>query len=212
MQHQGLVVPSQKDVIIKQVFEPDLSQNDWLPNSMIAVTYLARDFADMNGARSGSVLIGESSLAEAFSRFVRDVWGVKTFLDSHRQELHELDRTDKLFNDIKEGVQRLGLRISADKPRKTRIAAVFALWFATFRPFQIDARTTTLSKEQQPLFMAEFILALTKTYLEQFGTISFGKPTKDATIRQQHIIHDLHCRALSQSPLELLYCSVFRPF
>jgi hypothetical protein len=150
-------------------------------------------------------------LEEMLARFTRDAYGVHAL----NQTLEHLLRKGCMSEDARRIVfqqtrQQLGIRINSPNPRKTRIAAAFSLWMATFRPvFVRIAGNPAHDKKRLRRFTAELNLWIVTNYLSAFGNVSFGNDPEECDIRIDHIIHDFTYRQLSLSTLELLYCSLF---
>jgi len=208
MQHRGLV---DIDEVLMQIFEPKTNQNGWEIYAAEAFVYFACDYAKKTGEDPCTICFNFIGVLEALKRFARDAWGVKRFFNRMEIDLNSIDKTGEIFKKVRNEVCELGLRINSDNPRKTRIAAAFALWMATFRPLHIIPKDSQIEKKEWAFFPFAFIFSLTIMYLSRFGNVNCGVDEKDTKIRINHILHDLHCRVLSLSPLELLYAGIFRP-
>lgn len=208
MDHRGFV---DIDEVLMLIFEPKAYEDGWEINATEAFAFFACDYARKTGENPDAICFNSVGILEALKRFTRDVWGVKRFCNRMEHELGSFDNTGKLLNIVKNEMRTLGLRISSDNPRKTRIAAAFALWMATFRPLHIIPKDSQVEKAEWALFPFAFIFSLTIMYLTRFGTVKCGVDDYDEKVRISHIIHDLHCRVLCLSPLELLYSGIFRP-
>jgi hypothetical protein len=104
----------------------------------------------------------------------------------------------------------LGLRITADEPRKTRIAAAFSLWMCVFRPVSIYPYHLIASANLE-LFCANLNYWLASTFLLKFpgSRIDLGNPEEEK-IRLSRIQHDFTFREVGMSTMETLYSSIFR--
>src|SRR5207248_6315466 len=80
------------------------------------------------------------ALTSMLLRFQRDTFGVNRFekyLES-RVKLNKLDSDTAA--EIFGQVCSLGLRITAESPRKTRVAAVFTFWMCVLRPVSFNSK------------------------------------------------------------------------
>lgn len=150
------------------------------------------------------------ALRMMLARFGRDAYGMRYF----DQYLARADFVHEQREDVLRTARaRLGIRINSINPRKTRVAAAFALWLATLRPVFVEV--SGIESAPEPAYAKNFCAGLNLwlccTFLERFGRISFGEKEHDAKVRRGHIIYDFTYRHLSLSSLELFFCSVFRP-
>ncbi len=144
-------------------------------------------------------------------RFQRDAYGAARF--------HRFTENLRIHGDLKsetrikilEQVKGLGIRITAENPRKTRIAAAFSLWMCTIRPVCADnLKLPTVTLENLEQICARLNFWMATTYLGKFGVCSFGEGD-DSIVRLKHVVHDFMCRDINLSSLELLYAGLFRP-
>lgn len=199
------------------LFEPDIHTNEevWLRQSTELIVFMARELAKHEGEDPDLIHFDYIGLTQTLKRFYRDCYGVQRLacrIHGLLGKLLNAKDADDTSEVIISEVRKMGLRVTSDDPRKTRVAACFALWMSTFRPISIDI-TDGLFKNTdfQELFCAEFTLALTEEYLCRDGVVDYGTNPTDRQVRVDHIIHDFQCRSLSHSALEMLYCSIFRP-
>lgn len=156
------------------------------------------------------VRIDYIALTSMLKRFQRDAFGVKRFIEFSEKLVEEGKLDSEVRTQINKEVCGLGLRITADKPRKTRIAAAFTLWMCVFRPISFDsARLPEFEPEGLEHFCAALNYWLACTYLEKFGRICLSE-MKDSTIRYDRIKHDFTYRQVSLSTLETFYAGIFR--
>ena len=150
-------------------------------------------------------------LESMIRRFHRDVYGVSKFskfLEGFKKgkKLNEEDVTAILLR-----IKRLGLRISSDEPRKTKVVAAFALWFSALRPIYFrDVNKIGLENEIINEFCANFCIWVTQKYLEKFGKIEWGDNGEDRATRFTRFKHDFTYRAINMSSFEFMYGSIFR--
>ena len=149
-------------------------------------------------------------LTAMLKRFQRDAYGVKRFCDL-TDALVADGKLDPAVRVVVVGeVRRLGLRITADKPRKTRVAAAFALWMCTFRPVSIDAYWLVgVEPTELEVFCASLNFWLAETFLCKFGRVEVGSG-EDERILLERIKHDFTFRQVSLSTMETLFSSIFR--
>jgi hypothetical protein len=160
-----------------------------------------------------NVRIDYVGLTAMLKRFQRDVFGLKNFC-AQTQELVAKRLLDaKLQEDIVEYVSHLGLRVAAEEPRKTRIAAAFSLWMCVFRPVTFDSQELAKNgfgnPESYELFCAALNYWLASTFLNKFGNVFLGE-LPDCDTRLERIRHDFTYRRVCLSTLETLYGSIFR--
>jgi hypothetical protein len=150
-------------------------------------------------------------LVAMLKHFQRDAFGVQKFVE-HTEVLVKSGKLDvKIQDDIVKRVHALGLRVTAEEPRKTRIAATFSLWLCVYRPVSFDI--AQLPSGIQPESLEQFCACLNywiaSNYLEKFGKVILWE-LEDADVRLDRIKHDFSCREVSFSTLETLYSSLFR--
>lgn len=198
---------------IDRIFEPSTIGDDgvWQYAAMDALVFFAREFASVCGESPDVLQFDFIGMWEMFNRHGRDAWGVKRFHSRTHSILTAIGVPEETFKTIVAELDRVGIRVNTINPRKTRIAAVLTLWMATFRPICLRSDAKLNDPKLATTFCAEFTFALCCMYLECFGEVVYGSTEKDATTRIQHVIHDLLCRSVSYSPLEMLYCGIFRP-
>jgi|ERR1035441_2500506 hypothetical protein len=160
-----------------------------------------------------NVRIDYVSLTAMLKRFQRDVFGLKHFCEQTQGLVDKKLMDEKLQEDIIGYVGDLGLRIAAEEPRKTRIAAAFSLWMCVFRPVSFDsqelAKNGFNNPESYELFCAALNYWLASTFLKKFGDVFLGE-LPDSDIRLERIRHDFTYRQVCLSTLETLYGSIFR--
>lgn len=149
------------------------------------------------------IIFEPQGLRLMLGRLQRDAFGVGRLWT----KLDQLIPDPAVREQLKNGIMDLGIRVGSDKPRKTRIAAVFSLWMCVFRPVSI-----CWEKSQTDPDVAKFCAALNfwiaKSYLSKFGRIIVGPEFREHTNR---ILHDFTYREINLSSLEVLYCGIFRP-
>ena len=79
------------------------------------------------------VRFDDVKLKMMLTRFYRDAFGVAHFL----RTMQTLIPAEELRTQVLKEIERLSVRINSAKPRKTRVAAAFSLWMATFRPIYL---------------------------------------------------------------------------
>lgn len=139
-------------------------------------------------------------------RFYRDAFGVAHF----EATLRELCPDERMRKKVLDEIKKLSVRINSNNPRKTRIAAAFSLWMATFRPIYLIEKPQQVIKGIWHLD-ASVNFYLATSYLELYGKINVGRAGKDRATRLQRIFYDFTCRDLNLSSLEMMYCSIFEP-
>jgi hypothetical protein len=156
------------------------------------------------------IFIDYVGLTAMLKRFQRDAYGVKRFCDL----AEGLVKAGKLQADARdtviESVCSLGLRITAEEPRKTRIATAFSLWMCVFRPVSIYPYHLITSADLE-LFCANLNYWLATTFLLKFpgSRIDLGN-REEENIRLARIQHDFTYREVGMSTMETLYSSIFR--
>ena len=153
--------------------------------------------------------VEDASVELLLRRYYRDAFGVKKY-DGY---INGLVAAGKISSDdakeIRSKVRKLGLRITSDDPRKTKVVAAFALWFSTFRPvFFLPYGGRKMPNHTVQPFCACFNYWVTTRYLRKFGRIELGEI--DGHIRLERFQHDLTYRAVNLSSLEFFYASIFR--
>jgi hypothetical protein len=143
-------------------------------------------------------------------RFQRDAFGTGRFF----ARLEQLEQSGKLDpatkKEIREKVLSLGLRIASESPRKTRIAAAFSLWMATFRPFYLRFYGDVKKDAIADKFCAGLNFWISSLYLKKFGDVIVGNSRNHSELIKR-IMHDFTFREINMSSLEVLYCSIFKP-
>ena len=208
-------IPSKQiiDASIEAIFEPFDCANS--PNDCdIAVTglinlcgvYFSRTAPTI--LEQGGVRVDYFNASEAIMRFQRDVYGVQRFHKHvNGMSINEPDRKALLAQ-----FGKVGIRINSELPFKTRIAAAFALWMTTFRPISVDPAKTPQPYTRNDLIQLNGAIThwISTVYLRNFGKVDHGSDP-DAGSRLDRIRYDFTYRCLTLSPLEMLYCSLFRP-
>lgn len=147
----------------------------------------------------------DSKIQMMLKRFYRDSFGVAHF----QRRMIEICPDEKMRMQIFQELRRLSIRINSGKPRKTRIAASFSLWMATFRPIFLK-RTPS---KNTPFWHLDAVINfyIASSFLRLFGDIEIGTEGHDRQTRLRRIYYDFTVRDLNLSSLEMLYCSIFRP-
>jgi hypothetical protein len=140
------------------------------------------------------------------SRFHRDAFGVYNFAKLIESRFPNRGDQTAIFDQI----ERLSIRINTGNPRKTRIAAAFSLWMATFRPVFFIGLPSNPIKNLWRL-EADLNFFIATSFLGLYGSIEIGTEGEDRNIRLERIRYDFTFRDLNLSSLEMLYCSVFCP-
>lgn len=193
------------------IFEPNFN-SEWEIHGCEAIIFLAREYAKVIHEDPAALRFNELCIMETLKRFVRDAWGLRMFGLRVEGLFTKMEIPKAALDVVKaEASKNLGIRINTDTPRKTRVAAVFSLWMSTLRPIYIEgAQSTQADLGATVRFCAAFTFAACCAYLEQYGSIVLGTTKNDIDTRTSHIVRDFHCRHLALSPLELLFCSIFR--
>jgi hypothetical protein len=148
-------------------------------------------------------------LTSMLKKFQRDTYGVRRL----RRFLGGLVKHGRLAKDAEDEVMKavgdLGLRISAEDPRKTRVAAAFSLWMCVYRPVTIDGAGLSVPSTDLELFCASLNYWLASTFLMKFGEVELGSGD-EGRIRMNRIKHDFTVRRVCLSTLETLYSAIFR--
>jgi hypothetical protein len=200
-----------------RIFEPmdsSIDESEWLWDAARSLVFFAEHYAMAWGETRPQELLNIDfpAVTEALSRFRRDAWGVARFEKRMKGVIAEESWPSSSFETIQRELRSVGVRVNSANPRKTRVAAVFALWMSTFRPISIRIEAPSKNHPDALLtFCSAFTFDLTQHYLSLFGEIALGVDEGDIAIRKSHIIHDLFCRQLALSPLEMLYAGIFRP-
>ena len=151
-----------------------------------------------------------------------DLYGIRLMLGRFQRDAYHLQRLEWELADLEsagrlnpetrtlvwEKITGLGLRISSTLPRKTRVAAAFSLWMATFRPISIVAKEGRDSK-LTGRFCAALNLWIATSFLQKFGRIA-SVQTDSSRERYDRALHDFTFRGVSLSSLEMFYCGIFR--
>lgn len=144
-------------------------------------------------------------------RFQRDAYGVNRFEAIADQMVKDGKFSKETKEEILSQVQQLGLRITAESPRKTRVPAAFSLWMCVFRPISFDARKLQgFPVEVLEVFCAMVNYFMATAYLSKFGTTELGGTKRDESVRLERIRHDFTCREVSFSTMETFYSAIFR--
>jgi hypothetical protein len=166
--------------------------------------------ADLLAKISKCVHFDYVGITSMLKRFQRDVYGVKRFCDLADDLVKKGELSKEAKRILVESACGLGLRITAEDPRKTRLAAAFSLWMCVFRPVSFDtADLAEIPSTALELFCASLNYWLASTFLLKFGTIDLGD-SKEAAIRLERIKHDFTFRQVSISTMETLYSAIFR--
>ncbi len=150
------------------------------------------------------------ALISMLKKFQRDAYEVGRFSAFVERLISEGKLRAEAKNEVMGAVHRMGLRINAERPRKTRVAACFSLWMCVYRPVSIvPAAEITGPASELELFCASLNYYLASTFLMKFGEVNLGTGD-DARIRLSRIKHDFTVRRVCLSTLETLYASLFR--
>jgi hypothetical protein len=150
-------------------------------------------------------------LTAMLKRFQRDAFGVSRFDALTDIMVKQEKLTKETKAEIFEQVKELGLRITAESPRKTRVPAAFSLWMCTFRPIYFDlSKLPGHDHARLETFCSMVNYWLTTTYLTKFGYIDLGGSSKEQDTRLNRVRHDFTCREVSFSTLETFYSAIFR--
>lgn len=152
------------------------------------------------------IRIDDIKLQMMLRRFYRDAYGTYRFVNS----VKEICPDAKVSDEIIKQVEKLSIRINSDKPRKTRIAAAFSLWMATFRPIFFVGLPSNPIDDLWRL-EADMNFYIATSFLSLYGEIEVGTEGEDRRVRLERISYDFTFRDLNLSSLEMFYCSVFRP-
>jgi len=150
------------------------------------------------------VRFDENKIQMMLKRFYRDAFGVSRFERVLTNRIMDQELRRFIFSEV----NRLSVRIGSPKPRKTRVAAAFSLWMATFRPIFLT-KSTDLPIVWKLDALINFFLAT--GYLRLYGNVKIGQAGNDKRVRQGRILYDFTVRDLNLSSLEMLYCSIFLP-
>lgn len=180
----------------------------------MAFQNLARFFAMEQGEPVTALRFDWLGVLSLFNRFNRDAYGYANYcalIDSLTGNVGEKDISVNANIYLKEKLAQTPMRICSEHPRRTRIAAAFSLWMATFRPVFYDAYSVKKKTLRHNYFSAELNLWLACMFLTRTGgRVDFGEGT-DAEIRKEHVLYDFMYRDISLSSLEMLYAGIFRP-
>ena len=208
MDHSG--AKSYGDLVLR-IFEPDIDAGDvWKIHGLEAIVFLARSYAESIGEDPGTIHFNELGIMETLERFARDAWGVDRFHKRVNDQFALLGINKDALAIVEKELHDVGIRVNTRHPRKTRVAACFALWMSTLRPLFVDAANAKSDLDVAKEFCAAFTYTLCTEYLSMFGEVVAGSTDEDAAVRIQHVVRDFHCRQLGLSPLELLFCGLFR--
>ena len=199
-----------------------LSGDDSLKQRMLAFENLTLSFVRESSASKPEgrpwdlmdedVRFDEYALRAMVGRFDRDAFGVRQFQRVLSAELSDQKSRDKVWSAFK----ATSLRINTTNPRKTRIAASFSMWMATFRPVSLKPKKG-LPSQLATEFCARLNLYIITAYLRQFGKVLLDAPFASARDEEhrlklmERIFHDLTYRELRLSALEMLFCGIFHP-
>lgn len=200
---------------LQTLFNPEINPNDPAALAECAAAYqnLVMHFIEKNNPELlGHVAFDPVRMNQMLRRFNRDAFGVGHF-DSFLDEAVVSETISKAAADaIKGRLCGLSIRINSTSPRKTRIAAAFALWSSTMRPLCVLAMPSHPSPRLQRL-QATITFWISTLYLEMWGEVQIGIPDnlEDLKIRLRRIWYDFTFRDLNLSSLEMMYASIFRP-
>ena len=169
------------------------------------------------GARSGickkllsSVYFDSVGVMAMLKRFQRDAFGLMKFSEITRKMVEIGDLSEAAQKIINQQASELGLRVTSNDPRKTRIASTFTFWMCVFRPVSIDvSRFPGLPASWLVTLCARINFWISSTYLLKFGDINLYD-LQDFVKRYERIKHDFTYREVGFSTLETLYCSYWR--
>lgn len=192
------------------LFNPewDPLSGDDLINRGVAFENIVTSIAIRHRIDPADVHFDYLGLRAMLGRFGRDAFGVHRVKSTINAAVAAGKLDHAAGSEIWSAVANSGIRINSEKPRKTRIAAAFSLWMATFRPISLNM--CVLEKQPKaPLFPAIVNFTIANTYLSKFGSFILENTDQHDEIVDR-IFHDLTYRAVSLSSLEMLYCGVFR--
>lgn len=150
-------------------------------------------------------------LMSMLRRFQRDAYGLSHFSRRLEESVKRGELTRFTKRELLDQASRLGLRIAAVEPRKTRIVAAFSLWMSVFRPVTFDSQLLTwMPVQDMELFCASLNFFIASTYLNKFGRVALGDQPDEITALVLRIKYDLTHRNVSLESLVSLYSSIFR--
>lgn len=202
------------DYNISQLLDPQYLKTPQDIDSIAGSAFyeLAQIYAKDSGEDPACLRFNWTGINEMLARVARDSYGLQ-YTNEYLNNLAEKSKLDSWTGEeIRRNIEtRIGIRVNSANPRKTRVAAVFSLWMAVYRPVFYD---TVLKPPQNPLFMKNFTASLNfwiaTTYLDRFGEVQIpATDDEHGQIRLKHVLRDLDCRNLSLSSLEMLYCALF---
>ncbi|HEU6447821.1 MAG TPA: hypothetical protein VFV23_05225 [Verrucomicrobiae bacterium] len=158
-----------------------------------------------------TIRIDYVAVTSTLKRFQRDVYGVKRFDEITTGMVKGGKFTAATKDLICKEVSSLGLRVTADSPRKTRESAGFSLWMCVFRPISFNSlNLPEISPENLEVFSAMVNYFIASSYLGKFGNIVLGHNGHERQIRVERIKHDFTFREVSFSTLETFYGAIFQ--
>lgn len=201
---------------LETLFDPTVSVKDdhRLLISAQAFQFLTMEYIDVSAPLfKNRIKFDNIKVVMMLKRFYRDAWGVAHFSSN----LDALEKAGKLVADtrieIEESLNSVSVRINSADPKKTRIAAAFSLWMATFRPHCFECLANALGKRDWH-FEADINLWIATSFLRRYGVIRIGDPVRDAQdsdARLRRILYDFTYRDVNLSSLEFMYAFIFVP-
>jgi hypothetical protein len=198
---------------LEVLFSPETDSNDpeQLVESAAAYQNLAMHFIEQfQPDMVENVAFDLIRMDQMLRRFYRDAFGVGQLDSFLEAAVENVTLSPEMAKQIREKLRGLSVRINSKLPRKTRVAAAFALWASTMRPLCVLAVPKLPSPRLQRL-QATIDFWITTQYLETYGSIRMGVSEHDMKTRLRRIWHDFTCRALNLSSLEVMYAFIFEP-
>ena len=188
----------------------DLTVKEQLDDRIAAFENLAGLFiAQQTKYRFEDMQFDTVALRLMLGRFHRDAFGVHNLAAVLDTRVSENRIAADFATELLDRICGLGVRINTPRPMRTRVAAAFSLWMATFRPVCLTGGTA-LRDPGAARFCAALNFWIANQYLRKYGQVRVGTP-EDAEKRYDRVHHDFTFRAVNLSSLEMLYCSVFQP-
>ena len=199
------------DGYLNDLFNPEGDMHDLgdLKQRAGAFKGLAEQFASAATKPYGpdDLTFDPHALKLMLGRFQRDAFGVGRLFRKFDERVRSGEITGEFAEKSKNEIYGIGLRLGTDKPRKTRVAAVFSLWMCVFRPVSLNFLCSKDDKSAW-MFPAALNFWIARNYLLKFGTVLIGPQFKEHFNRA---LHDFTYRDINLSSLEMFYCGMFVP-
>ena|GEM_PF-6857332 len=180
---------------------------------------IAHKCAQKIGLDKNAVKVNALYLALALERYTRDIFGCKRIVDFIETRFEDLSTSDpesknkieKLKKDMREELEKSGLRISSNDPKLHKKCAFLLYNLTFFRPFCITAELNDVpEREKKTYFNACVSVYITNLVLATVGNPKLA-PRGYEFSPNPDLIRNLTLRTLTRSGIEEMMQYAIRP-